>query len=510
MSVVKAWNDKLLGAVASILADLDTQTLRRLAIAVVAVQILGVAAACLTRLMLYADGAYFVFALNVGDPWSIKWSEIPARATVYVLTVPVTQFIASSFQLKPLATADINGLFYYAIPLILNCIALRMAWQRGPRYLAFPIAQYVFASSLIFGFPSEITLAPGFLWICAFLLIGHRRLGALFAISFAGLIFTHELAIPSAVVLLFMLVRRGLRSSSPEERLSNVVTLGLSLAVTAAYLVVFLRDSEDRPFLHILNPVTLFYNPTVLLIGATAIGFGAYARLGSPPERVLGAWRLVRIMTAFALGMIVLHVAAPDLNFAQGRYQSARTITGFAMFGLILLFALLTGRSRADAAPGSWRGTPLLPAFAAASLAVSATSAALFLADWHVALAGERSVVAGRAQGGGNLLIAYDDASRIMSADEARAADRMDFRWSTPFRSAILADGHTPARIIHDVADLGFYCRRSNHVAAGSLIPAATVDAIGRFACSHHGPPDPVNFRDRALAAVRRWIGASP
>ena len=54
--------------------------------------------ASLGKVMLYGDGAYFVFSIAAGHPWDLKWKEIAARSTVYVLTVVPTSLLHSLFH----------------------------------------------------------------------------------------------------------------------------------------------------------------------------------------------------------------------------------------------------------------------------------------------------------------------------------------------------------------------------------------------------------------------------
>src|SRR5271165_3335429 len=121
--------------------------------------------------MLQGDGAFFVYVLCVGHPWFLKWQAIAARASTYVLTVAPSQWAMNVFHLSPMAVASANGFFYYLCPLILFATACALVQNKYSQFIVFPVAQYALSSSMGYGFPSEIALSPGFLWICLFLIL---------------------------------------------------------------------------------------------------------------------------------------------------------------------------------------------------------------------------------------------------------------------------------------------------------------------------------------------------
>jgi hypothetical protein len=437
---------RLSATVAALFLGLDKTACRALAMAVLAVQTAGALAAPLTHLMLHADGSQFVYAICVDRPWLLKWRNLAARATIYVTTVVPTQWATRTFHLAPMAVADLNGLLFYGAPAVLFAIACALVWRRHPRWLIFPVLQYVFSSSLGYGFPSEITLAPGFLWIALFPVEQNRILHPATLVSLLALIFCHELAAPSAILVMAMgMVRLGEAGAPAKGRmiifaLASIAALALFVVVRQTGGGVGSNDNADRVF----APEDVLINPTLWLgLGAAAGAFAlALYRPGWFSHRA--TWlALAAIGVALPL---ILYLCDPAINFQRGRYGS-RTIVGIDMTVLAILFAIVRLRARPDeAAPSRW-SLGIAPA-AAAALAISVGAATAFLIDWSLALRGVERVVIDTPQASAPLFVPYRAALTMMRPEEARANGRMEANWALSFRSAVLANGAAPAHIV--------------------------------------------------------------
>ena len=156
-------------------ADLSRQYTPAAAVALTVYLAVFALAAALTGLMLNADGAYFVFALGSGDPWLLKWADLPTRISTYLFTVVPTELVLQIWKLTGSEIAGVNALTFYGFQLIQFLIVVALAWPRHAQFLIFPVAQYAFSTLLGLGFPSEALLEPGFFWICAFCLLRRYR-----------------------------------------------------------------------------------------------------------------------------------------------------------------------------------------------------------------------------------------------------------------------------------------------------------------------------------------------
>ena len=460
-----------------------------------AVQAAGVAAATLTHVFLHGDGSQFVYDICVDMPWRLRWVDLVDRVTIYITTAAPTQWATQTFHLSPMAVADLNGFVFFSAPVILFAIACGLVWRSQPRYLIFPVVQYAFSSSLGFGFPSEIALAPGFLWIALFLILQNRILHVGTFACLLGLIFTHELSIAPAVLVLAIAVvqqRRNDRTAGAGGRLAILLAGGL--AAFAPFVFARLNGggvATDANAILVFRPDLVLVNPT-LWLGLAGAGAAFALALGRPSWFSGRAGWVAAVAVGVALPL-ALYAIDPAINFQRGRYES-RTIVAVDMVLLVLAFAAVLFRARiADLAPASW-AVALAPALAVA-LAVSVGGACAFLIDWSIALGGIERVVLGKPATPGPLLVSYPEALRLMRPDEARANDRMEFQWVLPYQSVVLADGAAPAHIIFTgYRRYWTYCQLSGSISqARSNIPAAALAEMRQFTCrqSQNIPPIP-------------------
>ena len=459
--------------------------------------------------MLYGDGAYFVFALSVGQPWLLKWTSIAARFTVYITTVVPTEWIGWELHLSPVAVADLNGFIFYLVPTLLYVGACTLVWRRNPRYLIFPATQYILSTSLGFGYPSEILLAPGFLWICLLLTLGDRTPNVLFFISLLALIFSHELAIPSALVAILLALQQARAKDGDESEHWRFALVAITSASILA-LFVWVRlagggKGSDSNAIYVFDPRRLFATPTMwLMISCMVVAFALFRRFASSASRPLGWWVAI---TVAAIIPIILKFAVPSFDFDQGRYES-RTIIGVVMFSLAMAFALV--RARIDQPLSTPRTANVSVFVLTVALAVSAGAGAAFVLDWTMALRGlQRVVTTTTVAEHAPKFIAFDDMLAYLTPDEASALNRIDYFWTLPYRSIILAGGREPGHIVYANVDYHGYCRVADEISKErSIIPAATLDEMKNFACTYIAPPPQHLTRDKIMALVRSFITA--
>jgi hypothetical protein len=260
--------DRLRQAMISAFDAQAVATLKQLAILVGVVQAVACIASIVTLLMLHADGAYFVYVIGTGDPWGMKWREVAARITIYLFTVVPTQVMADLLQLSPIGIAKWNAFFFYGVQLLLYAISCMLIWTSQPRCLVFPVLQFALSTSLGFGFPSEILLSPGLLWICLFLIIKGRAASVAFLLSLLALLFTHELALPAALVCVYLAIR-SIAAQKPDE---PAMVLMHSLPILGAVVLligvrmIFGGVAADPNAFYIFDPRRILNNPTLWVL----------------------------------------------------------------------------------------------------------------------------------------------------------------------------------------------------------------------------------------------------
>jgi len=474
-----------------------------LAIAALTVQILGALVAPFTHLMLHGDGAYFVYALSVGEPWLLKWRDVATRASIYIITVVPTQWISQGLHLSPLAISDLNGLVFYLIPALQFGAACALVWRRNSRYLIFPTAQYILSTSLGFGFPSEILLAPGFLWICLFLTLDDRDPSILFFASLLGLVFSHELAIPAAFVAIALAIYQArARDYAKAEHWRLIMVAIASASVLILWAWVRLTGGgggSDSNVIYVFDPRRVFNNVTAWLVIASVLMSITLSVKVASWSSSRTAW-CVAIIAAAAFP-VLLRLAVPTVDFDQGRYDSARTIVGVVMFALAMAFV----RARlVRTAAASHLLAHVIPLALAVGLASSAGAGTAFMIDWMASLRGLERVVLTASGEPAPKFISSDEAQARMPPDEAGAFNRIAFSWTLPYRSIVLANGREPAHIVYGTVDYRTYCRSAHAILpAQSGIPTTTLDEMQWFTCGYTAPPTKHMTRDKLIALWR-------
>jgi len=489
-------------------AGLDMQDCRTLAVGVLVVQALGAVTAALTHLMLHGDGSYFVYALCVGKPWLLKWAGLANRVSVYITTVIPTEWLGQAFHLSPLGIADLNGFIFYLVPALQFLVAMTLVWRSNPRYLLFPISQYVLSSSLSFGFPTEILLAPGFLWICLFLTSGDRVPGVAFLISLCGLVFSHELALPSAMVAIFLALQAAhFRGHARREHWRMLAVSISSASILALYIYVRFAGGgagSDSNAIYVFDPRRVLVYPSLwIMIFITIVASFLFARFSSRSNG-RAVW-IVAVIVAATLP-VLLRLTVPAFDFDLGRYDSGRTVIGLAMFFLSMAFALLRNWKEKGVASAPREANGILFALVVA-LATSIGTGIAFMIDWTTSIQGLNRVVSTRTAPLAPTFIAATAMGAYLDHNQESAFSRIGYFWALPYRSIVLANGHEPAHIIYGPVNYLEYCHSAHYISTErSIIPTSTLDKLKDFTCNYIAPPPQHATRDKIMALVRHFV----
>jgi hypothetical protein len=494
----------------------NQRLLRRLTAAFLVAHLVAAIAAALSLVMLQGDGSWFVYTLTLDAPWVLKWQAIAARATVYLTTVVPTQAIAHLFDLGPLAIARLNGFVFFGLPGLLFALGARLVWRDRPDLLYFLILQALTGFALCFGFPSEILIAPGLLWIALFL-AARSGVSVPFMLAYGALVFCHELALPAVLVTAAFAWRRTKRNA-PWWSTPRLLAAAALAAPIVAMLMVRMAGGgtgSNSNAIFVFDPRRIFNDPTLWMVGALL----APTLLAG---RAIPSWRSGRGLCLCAAAAFVLCLIAqalvPALNFADGRYDT-RSLVALSMLVLSLIYTrreLARERRKADPPfPMPERHTSnglfawSLPVIGMAS-GVTVAATACFLADWTTATHGLRQIVTPpvAARSAGALeFIPFQDALRLMPPAQATANRRMGFQWVYPYRSMILANGRAPRRIVIGDGHYERFCAQSAALAIGAgPYPPAIQREWRAFTCQYVPPTRPDTISKRLMKVLRRPI----
>ena len=480
----------------------------RLSYAVIVLQAVLCAAAAVTLVGLYGDGAWFTFAVADGDPWILKWSMLASRASNYVTVVVPAELIATIFRLDGTHIAMTYGFLFGLVQLVQFTVCVAIARRRYPELLLFPVAHYVFANALGFGFMSEALLGPGFFWIGFFLLITRPSSLWWFTLCFAGLVFAHELMLPSAIMLAaFGWYQQRGANRLDSFRFEAAILPAICIMILVAWVAIRLAGGgadSDQNAITTFDPRRLINNPTlIMIVGAGVLLF-------------LACWKGHLRLRPVSVGIVAVALCAlptllrPWINFGLGRYDSARTLIGceLLVFGAWAILAYKK-RSSLRQPQRSFILQTMVPMLLVAALAINLGSSLAFLWDWTIARQAfaqlarpEIALSAGTEKD--PVYLPYDQATRFLTQRQIAANNRMGFSWTWPFRFAVLAHNYRPAIVLYDPSTLYYLCHvlRPDHRQDTS--PTTTVVAELRpLACSANPPPYRRRFFQRLFDKIR-------
>lgn len=483
--------------------------LRRLAGLIALLQLVGIAAAVSTLIMLHGDGSFFVYALGAGSAWELKWQFIPARVAVYLLTVLPTAWVSEWARLAPLEIARLNGFVFYFVPLVQYLSACALVWRRQAWLLCFPIATFVFGSALGFGYPSEILLSPGFLWLALFALHRWSVFHPLFSLGVSGLLLSHEASAAAAIVAVRIAYVRATaagRTTRVTDRLRLWLILLSPFAALFAIRALGGGAGSDHNAIYVVDPRRVFNNPSLWLVS-----------LGLLAAVVGRRWIRGRYATAVAFGMglgvpLVVRYLAPTTDFEQGRYDSARSVIALTMLVAALLFGRLTHPGSESLAKGPSETAhrreraPVMGALYLA-LGIAVGCSWCFVGAWWRSLSTFRTSVSCAHAGCASApeFVSFDQFIKQLEPADRLLAEQMDFHWVLLYRSAVLGNGALPARFVYRAGEAHHYCDLAGYIEPErSRFSSAVLGRLSQFACAQPPRPPGATLGHRILARLRR------
>lgn len=484
------------------------RTAKFLAMLVVLVGLAGTLSAVLFDIMLYGDGAYFVYALAADQPWLMKWDGIAARASTYLFTVVPAHVLKAMFNLSPLELTKLNAFTFYGLQVIQFIIACGLVWRRQPTLLMFPVASFVFLNSLGYGFPSEILLAPGFLWICLFLIARGKPFSLGYAVSFAALVFSHELALPAALVSCYVGAAYLRRSESKASRVYAYIAFHI-VAVAAMFVVRAYGGGagSDAQAIYVFDPRRLLANPSLYALILSIIVFVAASAL-MPRKRVKVALTVI-CGTALSIPCL-LYFSDTRIDFGLGRYDSGRTIIGAGILGLAIAFAAMLdvsgGSNETQSAPK--RENRISPVHALlVGLAAQIGTASAFIVEWNVGLTGHAYLSAPAEY---SVPLELATVSDILTNRQAESFANRHFQWTYPYRSFVLANGLPPSKILYSAehGSLEDHCVMFKRpLKATAALPNLTISEWTEFLCQQKDPVRPPTKSQRLMQWIWKTLG---
>jgi hypothetical protein len=257
----------------------------------------------------------------------------------------------------------------------------------------------------------------------------------------------------------------------------------------------------------VFDPRRVLNNPSFFLSALLSIAAVPLVTL-SWKSSVRPAYYFVLLASAFALPLL-LGLTPLNIDFEQGRYDSARTLVGIAMLFLSLAFASTFYEHSGKELPERGGLPRANLAFLLTMLAVGAGSAAQFAHSWTVALGATEALVKA-PDDRPPTFIPYREARLRMSPRDALLNDQMDFQWVMPFRSIVLANGSIPGAVVYHEVDLGYICSEGERIAGSerSRVPRSVNVSLIDFACSYEAPNRAPNLRERMAARINAIVSA--
>ncbi|MGE5517380.1 MAG: hypothetical protein ACM31D_16370 [Bacteroidota bacterium] len=301
----------------------------------------GVALSC--QQVLFADGAAFAYIAGLDEPWSLFWSNNPARIGSAVVTVFPVWLLRQVFALDALQAS----LAYQVLILVLPVPSLILTWlwlPPGRRALFVPmLAVTIGIGMTTFSFPTEVAVTAATFWPllvgALFPVAGIRRFAAMLSLAFL-FAFSHSFMILGAPTIV-VAARTGFRDADAATRrwllaamvwLCMLVLAGLAVAaVQQPHNPLIARALVENGLLIVPNVLTIIRHPA--LISAAALLLGLWMGVRGLQSR---AWLAC---IAVAVVVDVIYAVRFDANFLPHFAYQARTALGGAlpMAGLVVL-----------------------------------------------------------------------------------------------------------------------------------------------------------------------------
>lgn len=468
---------------------------------------------------MYADGAWFEFALAVGKPFHLVWRNYPTRLTPYLLEFLPAYGLSRAHVPLWLSLGVGHAIWQMAPALSLGaCRALLPRAERAAALL--PAVYFVLFGLLTWGFPTEVWLVAAFAWPAVLLYLhGPNTVGnaAAAGACVLGAVFSHEATVPLIPFFLLAGVVR-VKDRPPLNAIGAVIAVGVSLGLWAlakllikpdAIIALSVGDNATRFFGWgaLVGHQALTKYAAIALLAAAALGF---AMLG----------RRLAIVAAGLLAIAGLAVVGWDLGVAgPARYQ----VRSICVLALAVLIALAIARRQ-------WRelGTPLATPTPRLVLATALTLLAGVVIEQNA-----RFTLA---------WVRYDRAlSAAVNCSACKPGGMIDlppeilhspaaWSWGASFQSILRAKDLEAARVVRDDPDGGqpiqrgararmvfAACGLARDIAAPRLAcrlkPMPPVLPVPRFmplGCDDAGRLSLDNARPRALQILSQRVCETP
>jgi hypothetical protein len=293
----------------------------------------------------------------------------------------------------------------------------------------------------------------------------------------------------------------------PSRRFSSELFACSAAVVLAIWLVITLHGGgvgAENGAIYVLDPRRVLNDPTLWLIAAAILALGAISR-AKFTERRHFLW--VIGLTCFFLTAM----ASLPLNFAPGRYASARTLIGVWMVLLGLIYVADQSRTICDrdesAAPSTFFA---LNSVVIAILSINLTASSMFLHEWNEVVTAFSSIVNTDPSTGTIEIVSEDQLRTLLGPAGSKFNERMGFSWTWLYRSIVAAKAFRPGHVIADSEEALAQCKALSLQTRASRTPADMINTLSRFACAQPAPLDQRYFRQWLLNCWKSRDSAAP
>lgn len=398
---------------------------------------------------LFADGSFYFLNLLTGRSFALME---PARRTVHVLQQFPT-VLALRIGISRLdALAVIYGLSLQALPLVLTAACYPVLPREQKPLFLFPLAHFLLGTMAASFAPIvEGPVAAAYFWLLLFLILfGRGRVAAVAAVCLA----LPALSLHETTVLLMPILAAvcALRARSEARRPLRVLwwlvaAWFVAIAVVQAGFIIYPRSEARRR--DVLMTARVLFGvgnlnginvPAVLAIAA----LGAAAAICRPGAEPRVGWRAVSIFAAFTIAVIVATAVRGELGrlFAPGLQFAGRNLAVIVSAPLAIL--LLLARRRA-AGQVLRRRPPLAVLILVLAVGQCAWHAlgvhywSRFAADFRMLLVTHRGYAP------------WGDVVADLPPEQVQRLRRLDWSWTNPVLSLLLAPGGRVATVIGPV-----------------------------------------------------------
>lgn len=450
--------------------------------------------ALIWRLQLYADGAFFSYAIAVQDVWAFHWHNISGRLSVFLLTLWPAELLVG-WTGSPHAGVMAYGALFYGAPLVSLVATFYFDRTPGRSFFTVACASTALLAPLVFGFPTEMWIAHALFWPtltaahCA--RQSHRGTLIVFVLM-AFLILAHEGALVLACAVVASLAMRG---SQDPKFVRGACVLLAALVLWGTVKITYRPDDYFagaywRAAFHFFD-LGLFTTSIVRILLATLAGYVAclwlWRRTAPSPRAPI-----------YAVLTVALCLAAYWLLFdtslhASNRYYMRTLLVVFTpLLGLFAVFAVmnaLRAERMLNAPTGLLRAATqtqaLTTAFAGAFVLITlvhGVETAKFLDGWtrykHAVQQLAISELSDPSVG---------DARFVSTERISKKLRPLSWFSTTPYLSIVLA-GFRPSRIVVDPSNAYFWldCTTATRSADAVLkVPTDARASVRIYSCQH-------------------------